>query len=57
MPTDKRILLCIGDESVDIMCEANPDYKPYVQYDNGKKVLYFKVLRAIYGCIESALLW
>ena len=25
--------------------------------ENGKRVLYVKVLRAIYGCIESALLW
>ena len=39
------------------MCEVNPDYKPYVQYDNGNKVLYVKVLREIYGCIESSLLW
>ena len=54
---EKRILICIRDEFVDIMCEVNPAYKPYVQYDNGKKVLYVKVLREIYGCVESALLW
>ena len=28
-----------------------------MRYENGKKVLYVKILRAIYGCIESALLW
>ena len=39
------------------MCEVNPEYIPFVRYENGKKVLYVKILRAIYGCIESALLW
>ena len=29
----------------------------FVQYENGKKVLYMKVLRTIYGCIESYLFW
>ena len=57
IPADKRILLCIIYEFLRIMCEVNPDYKPYVQYGNGKKVLYVKVMRAIYWCIESALLW
>ena len=57
MPFKKRVLLRIRDEFVDIMCEVNPDYKPYVQYENRKTVLYLKVTRAIYGCIESALLW
>ena len=28
-----------------------------MRYDNGKKVLYVNILRDIYGCIESALLW
>ena len=40
-----------------IMCSVNPEYKPYVRTENGKKVLYLRVLKAIYGCIESALLW
>ena len=57
MPSDKRILLRIMYEILDIMCEVNPDYKPYVQYENGKKVLYVDILREIYGSIESALLW
>ena len=42
---------------VDIMCEVNPEYKQYVRYERGIKVLYLRVLRAIYGCLESALLW
>ena len=57
MPPEKWILLCIRDDFVDIMCEVNPEYKPYAWYDIGKKDIYMKVLREIYGCIDSALLW
>ena len=42
---------------VDFMCEANPKYREYICYENGVKTLYLKLLRALYGCIESALLW
>ena len=47
---------------VDIMCEVNPDFREHVIYENDKKnrpvkCLYVRVLRALYGCIESALLW
>ena len=57
IPADKRILLRIRYEFVEIMCETNHDYKRDVYYDNGKKVLFMKVMGEIYGCIESALLW
>ena len=42
---------------MDIMCNINPEHKKNVGYENGQKVLYMLVLRAIYGCIESALQW
>ena len=57
MPREKKILMKLRNEFVDIMCEVNPEYEQYVIKENGKKVLYVKILRAIYGCIESALLW
>ena len=56
-PKDKLILMVFRDIFVDILCEVNPDVKKYVKIINGKKILYVKVLQAIYGCIESALLW
>ena len=49
MLSDKRKLLRIRYYFVDIMCGVNTDYKYFVQYENGKKVLYVNVLRAIYG--------
>ena len=37
------------------MCEVNPEHTQNVIVENGEKVLYLEILRAIYGCIESAL--
>ena len=39
------------------MCQVNPEYEQHVIYENEKIFLYLLVLREIYGCIESALLW
>ena len=39
------------------MCQVNPEYEQHARYENGKKVLYLLVLRAIYGCIKTELLW
>ena len=54
---DKFVLLKLEGRFVDIMCQVNPDLKKYVRHENGKKVLYLRLLKALYGCIESALLW
>ena len=40
MPKDKRVVMVLRDEFVSYMCGANPKYKKYVQYKNGRKVLY-----------------
>ena len=57
MPEDKKVLLKLKGEFVDIMCRVNPEHEPNVQYEKNVKVLYMRVERAIYGCIESALMW
>jgi len=44
-------------EFVDIMCEVNPEYATTVAIEYGKKVLYVKIKKAIYGMVESALVW
>jgi hypothetical protein len=42
---------------VDMLVELNPElYGPYVVYEKTRKVLYVRVLRAIYGMLEAALL-
>ena len=61
-PKEKKVILKLTGVFVDIMCSVNPEHSKYVIYDvnkKGKKVkhLYVRVLWALYGCIESALLW
>jgi hypothetical protein len=57
MPKEKFVLLKLEGEFVNIMCDVNPQYTHFVRTENGKKVLYLQLLKALYGCIESALLW
>ena len=51
------VVLKLVGSAVDIMCEVNEKYKKFVTYENGKKVLYLQLLKALYGCVQSALLW
>ena len=57
IPKGKTILMKLRGEFVEIMCRVNPKYEKYVTMEGKQKVLYLRVLRAIYGCIESAMLW
>ena len=57
MPEKHRVMLKIKGHFVDIMCRVNPDFEKHVILEHGKRVLYLKILRALYGCIRSALLW
>ncbi|GFH56495.1 hypothetical protein CTEN210_12971 [Chaetoceros tenuissimus] len=56
LPDDKFALLKFEGQFVDIMLEVNPDFTESVRYEKGKKVLYCRILKALYGMIESALL-
>jgi hypothetical protein len=42
---------------VDLLCQVHERYKEFVVLENGKKVLYLELLKALYGCVQSALLW
>jgi len=57
MSDDKLVLLKMKGRIAEMMCEVNPEYKKHLVKENNKTVLYLKVVRAIYGCIESALQW
>jgi hypothetical protein len=54
---DDFTLLKVEGPSVDILCSVCEAYREYVIIENGKKVLYLKLLKALYGCVKSALLW
>ena len=57
MPEDKFLLLKLEDEFVDKLCEVNPELIKEVKQKGKKKVLHLRVLKELYECIESALLW
>ena len=46
----------IGQE-LDLFCEIEPNFKQFVTYHKGKKVLYVQLDKTLYGCVQSALLW
>ena len=56
MSEDKLVLLKFRSSMAEMMYEVN-QYKQYLRKENDKTVLYCKVIKAIYGCIESALQW
>ena len=39
------------------MCQVNPAYEEYVVIERGKRVIYYQLLEALYGCQSFALLW
>ena len=57
LPDDKVVHMKFKGEFVDILSEVNPEYENFVTYEKGKNVLCVLILKAIYGMIESALLW
>ena len=57
MPEDKLIFLKIKGEFSDIMCELNPEKKKNVRVGNEVKVIQLQLMKALYGCMESTLLW
>ena len=44
-------------QDVKIFCEMNNDYKKFVVVEHRQEVLYVRLLKALYGCVKSALLW
>ena len=54
---DEFVLLKLTGQSVETMCTANDTYTPFVVIENGKMVLHLQLLKALYGCVRSVLLW
>lgn len=55
---EDRVIMKITGVLVDLLIEIDSNtYGPYVVYEKGRKVLYVRVLRAIYGMLIAALLW
>ena len=43
-------------QSVDIMCNVIPSFATHTTTEKGKIVLYMRLDKALYGCMQSALL-
>ena len=52
-----HVIVKLTGNAVDVMCTSNVKYKKFVTFEKGKKIIYLKLLRVLYGCIQSALLW
>jgi hypothetical protein len=58
MKGNERIMMKIQGILVDMLVDINPNlYSSKIVFENGKKVIYVWVLKAIYGMLEAALLW
>ena len=51
------VMVKVTSESVDMMCRVRPEYKKHVIMEKSGKVLYLRLTKALYGCMQSALLW
>ena len=51
------VIVKIYGESADIICKVNPTYNGYLTKENGKNTLYLQLTRALYGSMQSVLLW
>ena len=52
-----HVIVKLTGIAVDVLCRANNSYQKFVSLEKGRKVIYLKLERALYGCIQSALLW
>src|SRR5210317_1036538 len=57
-PVPDIILSVLEGRMVEMLVKASPQYKKFVHVTkSGKKLLYVRLKRALYGCIRSAMLW
>ena len=52
-----EVLMKITGKEVDLFCLLDPSLEEFVAIENGKRVLYVQLDKALYGCVQSALLW
>ena len=54
---DDVVIMRLTGQIVNIMCDANSSFKQHIVTEGKQKVLYVQLLKALYGCVKSALLW
>ena len=51
------VILKMTGRSVDALCATGDYYVDFVTMEKGRKVVYLRLKKALYGCIKSAMLW
>ena len=51
------VLMKLTGEDIALMVDVCPEFRRFVSSEHGRKVLYLRMDRALYGCVQSALLW
>jgi hypothetical protein len=54
---DTFTVMKLTGEAVDIMVKVDSLYAKFVVLENNKPALYLQLKKALYGCMQSALLW
>ena len=54
---EEKVIMKITGVLVDMLIQINTEYGKHVVYENGRKVMYVQLLRALYGMLQSSLLW
>ena len=47
----------ITGREAELFCEIDPSLKDFIIEEKGQRVLYVQLDKALYGCVQSALLW
>ena len=55
--TKDHAMIRLTGKTVDIMCEVNNKYKSFVSSQKEKYIIYLKLKKALYGCMQSSVLW
>ena len=55
---DEEVYMCLTGTMAEMLCTIKPElYRKYVVDHNGKKVLYVRLRKALYGCLKSGQLF
>lgn len=54
---DKLIHVKLDGELVDLLVKLDPKYAQYITYEQGRKVIYTELDKALYGTLQAALLF
>ena len=54
---DDYTIVKVSGSTADIMCKVDSSYKEFTIQEKGKPTLYLQLSKALYGCMQSALLW